>query len=280
MWQAIYPNSYVTSETTSGGTYTNPPGSTEDVNTPLTPFHSDTGGTLYTSATARSTRSFGYTYPEVQDWNVSAQQLSSNVRAAVNALYNPNGGTSAQRRVKARGAALAPRAVDALSANKQWALNFKGDKKKIPVSLLVHFFLGDPASNDTNTWPTDPGFVATQAVLIDPSLKDSSAVAPILKGQVPLTHKLLPVVPSLDDRPVVDELKATLQFRVQTLDGNVVAPKDISGDQTVSLEVVSRDVQQTAASDAFPNYGDWVTHANGTFQGGTWSLGKSLEWIG
>lgn len=89
IWQAIYPNSYTTSEADAEGTYTIAPGQTEDVNTPLTPFHSDSMGTLYTSATARSTRTFGYTYPEVVDWGVNATQLSSNTRAALNKLYNP-----------------------------------------------------------------------------------------------------------------------------------------------------------------------------------------------
>lgn len=60
----------------------------------LTPFHSDGYGTLYTSATARSTRPFGYTYPEVVDWGVNATQLASNVRTALNSLYNPTGSIS------------------------------------------------------------------------------------------------------------------------------------------------------------------------------------------
>lgn len=55
----------------------------------LTPFHADTNNTLYTSATARTTRHFGYTYPEVVEWNVSSTQLSSNVRTNLNKLYNP-----------------------------------------------------------------------------------------------------------------------------------------------------------------------------------------------
>ena len=94
IWQAIYPSSYTTAEVDAEGTFTNAPGETEDVNTPLTPFHSDTLGTLYTSATVRSTRPFGYTYPEVVDWAVNATQLSSNTRAALNNLYNPSGSIS------------------------------------------------------------------------------------------------------------------------------------------------------------------------------------------
>ena len=94
IWQAIYPNSYTTPEINSEATYTNAWEEIEDVNTPLTPFHADSAGTLYTSATARYTRSFGYTYPEVMDWGVNATQLSSSTRAALNNLYNPTGSIS------------------------------------------------------------------------------------------------------------------------------------------------------------------------------------------
>lgn len=94
IWQAIYPDSYTTAEADAEGTFTNAPGEIEDVNTSLTPFHSDTVGTLYTSATARLTRPFGYAYPEVVDWGVNASQLSSNTRAAINKLYNPTGSVS------------------------------------------------------------------------------------------------------------------------------------------------------------------------------------------
>ena len=94
IWQAIYPDSYTTAEADGFGTYTIAPGAIEDVNTPLTPFHSDNWGTLYTSATARSTRPFGYTYPEVVDWGINATHLAFNTRAAINKLYNPTGSIS------------------------------------------------------------------------------------------------------------------------------------------------------------------------------------------
>ena len=102
IWQAIHPDSYTTPEPDAYGTYTNAPGGVEDVNTPLTPFRSDDGGSLYTSATARSTRAFGYTYPEVVDWGLNASLLASNTRAAVNNLYNPSGRISTRASSKSK----------------------------------------------------------------------------------------------------------------------------------------------------------------------------------
>ena len=294
IWQALYPDSYVTSEVDSFGTYTNRAGSTEDVNTPLTPFHSNTGGTLYTSTSARSTRTFGYSVPEVVDWNVSKDQLAANTRRAVNQLYNPTGGTSPSKAARRRSLrerdasanpAIEARALSdvlqAVAADRQWALNFKGDKKKIPVSVLVHFFLNEPKTNDPNAFPDDPAFVATQSVLIDPALKANAAPSTVIRGQIPLTHKILDAADDLGPRVVVGLLKRTLTCRAVTLDGHVLDAKELEvGDDGVYLEVVSRDVRQKPGDDTFPEYGEWATHANGTFEGGTYDLGKSLSWLG
>lgn len=53
----------------------------------LYPFHASEN-TYYTANTARHTRTFGYTYPEVEDWGVSKADLETNVRRHVNELYN------------------------------------------------------------------------------------------------------------------------------------------------------------------------------------------------
>jgi tyrosinase len=54
----------------------------------LTPFRYDDDA-FWTAYSARSTRSFGYTFPEIDDWNGSPEDLARRVRGRVNALYNP-----------------------------------------------------------------------------------------------------------------------------------------------------------------------------------------------
>ena len=137
IWQAIYPDSYTTPQSDAYGTFTNSPGGTEDINTRmltdayydtqltcavLTPFHSDNSGTLYTSATARSIRLFGYSYPEIQDWGVNASQLSANVRKAINALYSAPGSTS-KRDSNSGTAVPSPNSMDY-----QWFVNIRVDR--------------------------------------------------------------------------------------------------------------------------------------------------------
>jgi len=127
IWQALYPNSFTSPQVDEFGTFTNRPGAKEDINTPLTPFHSDTKGTFYTSATARKTFTFGYSYPEVVDWNVSTTQLSTNVKIAINKLYNPKGAISTRSRIT-RGMDIEERAVVSINdAKYQWAINIRSD---------------------------------------------------------------------------------------------------------------------------------------------------------
>lgn len=53
----------------------------------LTPFHID-DGKFHTAETVRYIKSFGYTYPEIQDWSVEPEELQRRVRQQINELYN------------------------------------------------------------------------------------------------------------------------------------------------------------------------------------------------
>ncbi|KAK4690189.1 hypothetical protein P7C71_g6534, partial [Lecanoromycetidae sp. Uapishka_2] len=231
IWQAIHPDSYTTPEVNTVGTQTIAPGTIDDINSPLTPFHSDNAGTLYTSATVRSTRTFGYTYPEVIDWNVNATQLSSNVRANVNKLYNPTGSIS---QTKPR--SLKPRLSNAThsypymnstTTDYQYFVNIRLDKyvpspylslllpnlsSSFPTSppptdepilmyirrsslscpFFIHFFLGPPPPSP-QTWPSAPNLIASHSVLYYPSTSTSlnTTAANTAYGQIPLNHALV-----------------------------------------------------------------------------------------
>lgn len=87
IWQALYPDSYVVPEPTSDGTFTEQPGSTEDINSDLTPFWFD-NNTFHNSNNARTTQAYGYAYPETKSWSYATPDLyQQSVRAAINKLY-------------------------------------------------------------------------------------------------------------------------------------------------------------------------------------------------
>lgn len=177
IWQAIYPHSFTTTQVNQYGTFTNAPGENENRQTPLTPFHYDKNGTFYTSNTARYTRHFGYTYPEIIDWGVNSTQLSSNVRRNLNKLYNPSGSISSRSlsirprpahslkasktsselqnkahaslstRTMPRGATDASASRNAATGNRkianyQYFVNIRVDRSALNQSFFLHFFLG------------------------------------------------------------------------------------------------------------------------------------------
>ena len=128
LWQAVNPDSFITSEVNSVGTFTEAPGFTENISSHLTPFHSDADGSFHTPATARPIAPFGYSYPEIVDWGVNASTLATNVRIAVNKLYNSQSSVTRRdtspllRRQATKGLS------DGLDEEHQWAIQIEVDK--------------------------------------------------------------------------------------------------------------------------------------------------------
>ncbi|EER44664.1 polyphenoloxidase [Histoplasma capsulatum var. duboisii H88] len=87
LWQAVHPESYVQPLQNRGGNFMERPGTWENDKTALAPFR-DPSNKFYNAETSRNLKYFGYTYPEIKDWDVSPQQLAMNVRIQVNQLYN------------------------------------------------------------------------------------------------------------------------------------------------------------------------------------------------
>ncbi|KAL8721571.1 MAG: hypothetical protein Q9225_001779 [Loekoesia sp. 1 TL-2023] len=250
LWQAIYPNSHVTPQINAAGTFTDDPGTTEDINTSLTPFHSDDSGHLWTSATAWSTRAFGYTYPEIVDWGVNSSQLISNVKSRLNELYNPTSSVS-KRSIYTEVSSelqLSPNAMDA-----QWFTNIRVQKSAATSPFFVHLFLG-AAPTDPATWSFAPNLIGSHSV-VDTSLLTTanSNLSARLYGQIPLNHALL-AAGNADLAPsnVVPLLTSQLNWRLQNMDDSSL---DIGQVPSLKIHVVGQEVKQRVKEDQFPEYG-------------------------
>ncbi|KAK4179427.1 putative tyrosinase [Triangularia setosa] len=104
MWQTIYyKNSMFTGNSSSSGQFGTPKGTVITADSPLKPFfrgpsatndNTTAGGPLefHTSNTVANISVFGYTYPELPDWNLPAETRAGQVRAKVNALYGDKAG--------------------------------------------------------------------------------------------------------------------------------------------------------------------------------------------
>ena len=88
LWQALYPNIWVTPGSSEGGSFTIEPGQTVNNYSALTPFHSDDIN-FVNSETCRNVNDFGYTYPEINLPYASPEELKDHVTKAVLKLYGP-----------------------------------------------------------------------------------------------------------------------------------------------------------------------------------------------
>lgn len=204
----------------------------------LTPFHSDSADTLYTSKTVKSTRSFGYTYPELIDWNTDPVQLAKNVRSAANQLYSLTEN-------------IYRRSVTA--TNHQYFVNIKINSSEVPEPLLVHFFIGSIPPMPIN-WARNTTLAGTYAAMTH---TEGTAV-----GQIALTHALMSArIPDLTPPNVIPYLSTQLGYHIQHLDDSPVSPRSLP---SLKVAVVGQEVEQPAQSDTFPRYGPMVEYWQAT----------------
>ena len=154
MWQAIYPNSYIPS---SGAWNQSPsygiPSGTVYPTTPLRPF-SRTANQYWDSNTARWIGNFGYSYPEINDWNRTPEQLRNDVWGAVNARYGPSTFFT-----KRDGNDTAP------APYRSWKATVSVRNSVSPENFAVILFLGEPPAN-SDDWLTADNLVAMLPVLM------------------------------------------------------------------------------------------------------------------
>lgn len=253
IWQALNPNSFVTPLTSEFGTYTTSPKQIEDTNTGLTPFHSNSRGTLWTSITARSTDAFGYTYPALTFWNSSGSSYQASVRAYVNSLYGPTTSAKATTReriirtrqhkrytgsgpLQKREAPTDPTQSNTPSnvttsgnQDREWLVNFRVPKNALAGSFFVHTFIGD-FNSDPSQWSSDPNLAGTHCFFSNSPISSGCASCGSnlqVAGSMPLTTALSAQIQgtnstagsnssltSLDPEQVEPYLKQNLHWRV------------------------------------------------------------------
>jgi len=153
----------------------------------------------------RSTKTFGYTYPELQN-NASV----STVKAAINKLYGSNTGNDSLLSKRffdfdapEPESGLSQRDAAAKSGppkRREYIANIVSDKFSCNGSYAVYVFLGNFDSSDPTCWPTQPNLVGTHAVFatIPQKFKDDAKKAKRaamsgvqVTGTIPLNSALL-----------------------------------------------------------------------------------------
>lgn len=224
------------------------------VGSALTPFHSDAVGTFWTSASARSVKTFSYTYPELVEGNFTTAELQDNVRAAINRLYGRTAPANLVRRRRRRdtgqpsvrgrdlqsvgeGKRLVGRAngtdpteeetPDTLANEEgkyfEYVANILVKQKALNCTFFVHVFLGEFGAEPAS-WSFEPNLVGSHCVFTRagkhcPCGKHGEDHDPFVTGAMPLTTGLLAAIKrgelaSLDPKDVDPYLKENLHWRV------------------------------------------------------------------
>lgn len=68
IWQDLNPNEFMTARPAPFSNFTVRSGTLEDARTPLSPFWDRSGNRFWTSEEVKSSKVFGYAYPETQSW--------------------------------------------------------------------------------------------------------------------------------------------------------------------------------------------------------------------
>ena len=227
IWQAIYPKSFVGSEKSLFGSATISEGDILTENTPLKPFHRNSAGSYWTSASARSTLSFNYNYPETRDTNIAA------VKRAVNALYSVSAGQRIARRSVPEENSTQKRSIRSSMMNAfrrstyvpanptsspvytEWITNIRVAEDALPKTFHVHIFLGDATSEPTS-YQLDKNLVGTHTVF---TKFNGQARDLIVTGTMPLTqaivtHGAAGKVDTTDDKCVEDYLTKNLHWKI------------------------------------------------------------------
>jgi hypothetical protein len=216
---------------------------------------------------------FGYTYPELIDWNTTAAELASSVRTKINLLYNPNAADKKNSQT-ATGKPLV-KAVDTNRAfdnitihdakklgmnnlDMQWNIDIRVQRYTYNTSFSIDFFMGTPEPNPTLR-PTASNLIGSHAQFIAYNISMMFPTGPpqgLVQGHVSLSHTLVVrldrgLLQDLSPQHVVPLLAKQLQWNRRSPDGSHVDVKALKG---LSIAVSSRTVKPAISVSEFPTY--------------------------
>jgi tyrosinase len=292
MWQAINPQSYLVPTTNAFGSYAEPRGFVDSGDSNLLPFHSDNGTRFWTSNGVRSTRTFGYTYQEVIDWNTTQAALASNVRESINKLYSPavpitirqQRGMHSPRNMDHTGlkpdAASVTNRLKSNDYERQWIITVQVQRFAYRSPFVIDFFVGSPPISPS-AWPTASNLIGSHAQFIaanSGSTRPHSLPDTLSYGQLSLTHYLTASVhngdlANIEPASAIPFLIRALNWRARDMEGCELELKSLSA---LSIAVGSQVVRPTKSSNQFLTFTDLEIYENITAgkPGGTaWEQG-------
>lgn len=245
----------------------------------MEPFFSNDNRDYWTAASVRSTKVFGYTYPEL-----AGNADASTAKAAINKLYGSSAGSSGLSKRTPNEWSVEDRAVPAAASEievmkvpgevvrgryRQYLANILSQKFALNGSYAIYLFIGD-FEDAPSAWPTSPNLVGTHVVFDALSKDDANGDAqsnsfrskPAIQvtGTVPLTSMLLTKARSgelagMAPRTVEEYLTDNLHWRVGMFDGTEVPAEDVAD---LIVTVVTAQAKPASSADQFPQWSDFT----------------------
>jgi tyrosinase len=220
MFQTRYPDTWIEEAEQMMGTFTMQKGQIQGPDSPLTPFHMNADGDMWTSTTVRNWTSFGYTYPELMD-NPSNETFT----ATLNKLYKPptQGLPDSSASLPKPGTSNTTSNITTQAVT-DWSceVNMPSD---IKISYAVRAFLGEPPSDPTS-WSTSTNYIGQLASMSSARMKTDVIVTGTIALSAALAEKhAAGELKSLDKPDVAAYLKEHFHWRIQALD-NTEIPRD------------------------------------------------------
>ncbi|KAF4867553.1 Tyrosinase [Colletotrichum siamense] len=280
MWQALYPNSWVTPQVAMEHSFTMPPGEVHDVFTELKPFFANASGAFWNSEMANDTLHFGYSYAEtIPGQGGSKSEDRTRLITAINRLYGSSSpSTLVQKRKRALGRrgrgkssqlrqgtlsddvspdfSREPHVAASLVTDDytytEWIANVHVQNGALNGSFTIHLFMG-VVPGDIISWSAAPNLVGSMNVFAMKNMGSANHVS----GTVPLTSALMHMVSAggvagLDPGQVEPYLKTFLQVRVIGEDGEEVRPDSVVG---LCVQIASSEVQAARNERELPVWG-------------------------
>ncbi|KAK8014508.1 tyrosinase precursor [Apiospora arundinis] len=262
LWQAIhYNNTYQTQSRQMGPLYATPAGNVT-ADTPLRPFHRSNDPTdFHTGKTVAAIATFGYTYPEINDWSLSSDETRKAVIAQVNQLYSNGANGLSSAPPSRRGSPRRRRRQQDQQQQQQQRQTSKEYYAKVSVQradlqlpCTIRIMLGDEKAGQVSllSMPTSGqthGEVPLTRAL-DRALA-SSGSSPSAKNN----NKAL----ISDTKFVASKLSQLFHVEIQQADGTVIPVESVP---SLSVEVEGADVVAASHIEEFPTYGA-VTRLSG-----------------
>lgn len=260
MWQILNPTSFVVPEPAMYNTYTESVGQTQDINSPLRPFHQEVADDFWTSALARSTETFGYAYPETAQ--NSGINVTNQVIIAINTLYGP--AATFPAKMKAR-SLVSRQSQDPNTIHTEWIANIRVQKYALNAPFFVHIFVG-PFSPDPFSWSFEPNLAGTQAVFVKAASSIPSScnrdLDQMVAATIPLTDSLLKniasgALKSVDTNDVTKFLATNLKYRITLSNDTAVRNEDVP---SLKVSIVSVNVETPDSDSELPVWRDVRRH--------------------